>query len=671
VNKSIRIVMMKFILFLTFFMFFTNSTLANDVSPGGAQAVQTDADVDVSTPTSTMEKLMEMSEVQGAKESCALLKSNNENSDASSTKPYRPYKDLGDCIWGNLTDDQKDKISQAVDQEGNQNETDNPNIESTQFENKNFGEFNQAITPEMKAMTDMMVAKIEEGTYGTGEKKNIVGHDTYYEMAKQALGKNLVQATSYLCMNTEIKSARHNLDNKEFVFVFDDKVPTREDDFDLDSASIDDPNLSNQEKWMKRLQNDPDQAAAIYQTCMFQIQDMCYDNVTDVFLRAAKGKINTSEFEGFKSSGSDHVHSYKLDEAEGKVIAHDGASGNNYCKTLKQNSDGTVEVDSSNLCTTGEFSKTKQIACTIARQMKETRSSMKALEIIEKRFNNLKEKGNNTSIAQGEEGEKIELYKSKGEKSINSLTTFSSDELTSGEIEKILTEKKDNFKDCFNMETKQVVGDSDKCAMYIDMNRDQKEQLIAEYLLRRRTLEHKMVSDLDDDMKLKEAVMAQGYTAEQADDLIDIEDGKYIKEQLQKRFALESDAIHQQLLEKMKKSTTSTNGEVKNESKDQAILEDIGEDLANNVPRMKQLIRFNNIMSGFFKIDQNGEEKSNLVPLSVELKTLDDSSELKQRVEAAKPTLTDGSDEGEKGVVGFGTEEVQKMIDINRAPSDQ
>ena len=85
---------------------------------------------------------------------------------------------------------------------------------------------------------------------------------------------------------------------------------------------------------------------------------------------------------------------------------------------------------------------------------------------------------------------------------------------------------------------------------------------------------------------------------------------------------------YQQLIDKMNARTVKKDGEVQ-KTGDQQTLDKINKELTSNVKRMKQLIRFNNIMSGFFEV-KKGAEKNNLVPLNIELATLKDDDRLKR-----------------------------------------
>ena len=659
-NRSIRIVMMKIISFLIFLSLSATSVVAEDVSPGGAQAVRTDADVDVQNPTGGMAELMDHPIVQEAVKACDNLKGNNTQADSNSN-PYEPYGDLGDCIWGNLSAENRQQINEYLEQKEQERGT------NAKFEGKGFGVGGVKVTDEMLKMQEIMAKKIKEGTYGTGEKKNIVAHGNYYTMAEQALGKNLVQAVSYYCMNTDTSlifpppndsTIRPPNDStiRPPMFVFDDE--TFPDDNDVDNLSFDKNIPYHQQFWKKEMEKDPKRVAQFYQMCMTHIQDICYDNVTDTFISMAKGKVDTSKYEQFRSSGSDHKFSFKFDDNDRTDKRHSGSNGNNYCKKLEQD-DGSWTEEGHDKCK-NKYVKSKTIACTIARQMKETRSAMDAIKKIKDRFKNLAE--NSSSAVLENDAQK---YESRDENSINSLTTFSSDELVNADVEGILSAKMDRFKECFNEETGEVVGNNDKCQEFIDLNRSDKEKLIAEYVLRRRSLEVKMEEQFGTEQEVIDAAMEQGYTQEEAKDLYQIEGGKFLKEQLQKRFAAESDAIHQQLLDKMNARTVAKDGEV-TKTGDNATLEKIGKELAGNVGRMKQLIRFNNIMSGFFQVGEGTDAKSNLVPLNVELATIDDNDPLKRSLKDAMPSLTDGSDEGEDGVVGFGAGEVRKILDVKR-----
>lgn len=639
---------MKIFLLFTFVNLLIAQTIGQETSPSGARALPTNADVkqEDSSSSSAMEILMDHPIVKDAEKKCDKIKS--DRSKNGNEGDYQPYRDLGDCIWGELGEEDRENITEFIEQKEKESKSE------TSYEGKDFGVGQVKATEEMQKMTEVITKKLTEGTYGKDEKDNIVAHGTYYQMAEQAFGKNLVMAVSHYCMNTDF--------SKKF-FLFDESQPTQKQLEEDSSLKKDLPYY--QQQWKKKLEENPDEASKYYGLCMIHIQDICFDNVTDVFIRSAKEKkIDTSKYEEFKKSRADHTQSFKYNDKDKKIKAYNVTSGENYCKQVVEGSAGEYQEGISANCMT-KFRDSQKIACTIVRQMKETRSAMDSIKKIQDRFKKLAENNPGAIIANNEK-----MYESKGENSINSLTTFSSDELINADVEGALTAKLDRFKDCYDEDKEEVIGNTDKCKEFLDLNRTDKERLIAEYVLRRRTIENRMEKKFENKDEVLKAAMEQGYSEEEANELYDIEDGKFIKDQLQKRFAAESDAIHQQLIDKMNARTVKKDGEVQ-KTGDQQTLEEIHKELTSNVKRMKQLIRFNNIMSGFFEVGEGEQKKNNLVPLNIELATLKDDDRLKRSLENALPSLTDGSAEDEDGVVGFGAEEVGKLIDIKRTAPEE
>lgn len=645
--------MMKVFL-ITFFAF--ANVYANDVSPGGAQQVDTDSQVEVN---SGMAKLMEHPKVEAAVGECEKVKADNEKAGVSSGA-YAPFKDLGDCIWGHISEADRGDINQFLETQEQERNS------KVGYDGKDLGTEGVQITEEMKALQAAMVKKIEEGTYGTGEKKNVVGHEHYYAMAKNAYGKNLVQAGTYFCMNTRRDSIH---------YIFDDSPSELEEGDDPN-----DPNnankLSAQDKWMKELKGDPKQASQLAQVCMTHIQDICYDNYTDQFIRQVKESgLDASPYESLRrSGGDDHQFSFKKrgNDPGDKDVANATSNGDQYCTHLaRENQQSPLEPIVNSKCS-DDFAKTRRVACTVARQMKENRASIQAIDKITAQFEKIAQ-GGATGIVMQQEGsqeEQLQRFNPDAQNgtSINHLTTFSTKELIDdSEYTAKIEAKQDRFNDCWDAE-KNELKNTDSCEEFVNTDKAERERMIAEFVLRRRTLEVKMAEDFEDEQKLEQAILEQGYSKEEAADLMAIEDGKFIKEQLRKRFAAESDALHNQLLEKMRKDTIK--GSEISKTDDQKLLDDISKDLSSNVNRMRQLIRFNNVVSGYFQIGTGDDARSNLVPLETELTSIDDE-DFKRRINESMPSLTDGSSDENNDDASLDDTTVRDVfLNVKRRPSE-
>ena len=137
---------------------------------------------------------------------------------------------------------------------------------------------------------------------------------------------------------------------------------------------------------MEKAEENPDEASKYYGLCMIHIQDICFDNVTDVFIRSAKGKIDTSwAWKKFKESSASHTQSFKYDDQDKKIKAYNVTNGENYCKQVVEVSKGEYQETTSEDCK-DKFRDSQKIACTIVRQMKETCSAMDSIKKIQDRF---------------------------------------------------------------------------------------------------------------------------------------------------------------------------------------------------------------------------------------------------------------------------------------------
>lgn len=582
-----------------------------DISESGVRAIGGPEESAETSQNSILSRMLEHERVQPAKTAC-----DGKKDDGETTYGDGIYKSYGECIWGHLSAADQELLSEAIKTE-QAKEADANRENTNEYDSLDLGFKRDEVelTPEMQKMQSFMAEKMKKALYGEGDKEKVAGHGNFYKMYKSSLGKNLIQSISAYCMGTDFDLAK---DGRRYLYEKDKLT-------------------ENYEKWENALKetegnNKTVQAVTLWNLCLSHIQFVCLDakppKISSAggiekpdFVRSAANEISYITQADIDRDPNDDITQDKLGQTKS-----DDSAGDSYC----QKDDEDEKVTN---CTRTKFKDARSHACIVYRSMKDTKYALQTIDKITNRLSEVAGGGAGGVIAAagvaGKEENDAELYVSSGENSINAMTTYNSNELIeeSGLAGDYNKAKEEFYSKCFNEESRTIIN-SDECNQYLDTNRSEKENEIAEFLLRKRAMEKKLESDFQDPEKLKKAIRELGYSDEKVAELMEIQDGEFIKKQLRKRMAAETDALHKALVDKMNATTSTEDGSI-SQDKDQDTLAKIGESLSSKTDRMKQLIRFNNIVSGFLEVEnsESGERSKNLLGLQQELGVIDGSGD--------------------------------------------
>lgn len=620
------------LILLTFTLLFGHILLANDTTPGGATATspgaltENEGSVDTGMQVDGLNELVEHELVKPTYESCMeKMATKGENNSSWA------YDSLGDCIWKELPQDTREALAEHIEENDAKEKRDKysgkglSNISADFF----LGDDQSQTKAEMEKLQEFMAEKLDKGMYGENNDK-IVGHSHYYSLYKTAIGKNAIQTMSAYCMGTDFELAN---DHSRFLYI---------------EANLTD----NQKKWQSALAQTKQtqgkdgstkttpKAVALWRSCLTHIASVCEDSHPALIEKdGQKVFISTATRSTYQKTNNDD---------DGK--RQEAANGDGYCGQLSSSNLPGQSISAQTLCK-NKFEAAHPHACTVVNSLKDAKNAIAAIKKITARFRAHSCEGADPNDTSGDDsdcvstGGRIEQdsqnadgsavaqkdrYISEGDQSVSRLATFSSEEIVSesGLKEQFEQADKDFKEKCYDGNR---IIDEDACKKYISTDRNKREAEIAEFLLKRRALEERMAADFDGkdgEKAIKKALVEAGYTDdgtslnEEGENLFKLKTNSgenFAKDQLKRKLAAETDALHQALLKRMNASTSAKDGALDaSNSQDQEALAKIGEALADKTSRMKQLIRFNNIVSGFLEVDGGS---SNLFPLQKEMGT--------------------------------------------------
>ena len=361
----------------------------------------------------TMDKLLAIPEVAKKKEECLEEIKGNSN------------KNLEDCVWDKVKGTPlEDEIAKVIEEsEKKQSKDSQMRYEARQITPLKS---DREKDPAIKALESHLVEKYEKAFYGEkqkGKPKQNVAHGQFYALYKTQLGKNLIGEMSEFCLNSNFNEAGINFDKSiapRKLIIIKKEENDRKDQRDENVKA-----LSKNSQELFRTGGKDGSIQSRYETCVGNIQLMCDNQFID-----DPDKNKTPVPAGYESCTS------------------------------------TTGLETKENC---EY--TRQQACLVVQKMQEVRQNLIATNKITKRLEDL----GKSSVARSFETS-VQNFESKGENSMNSLTTLTSNEAVnaSGFKEASDSQYEKFKKECFatseNDKGEEVAGAEakhcERCAKY-------------------------------------------------------------------------------------------------------------------------------------------------------------------------------------------------------------
>lgn len=241
----------------------------------------------------------------------------------------------------------------------------------------------------------------------------------------------------------------------------------------------------------------------------------------------------------------------------------------------------------------------KNRACVLTNYLKQLRQSLIAADAIDKQ---VKENDNESS---GFALSNVRIYRGEGDDktaSINDLTSLSSNEFVNKSgYSKALSGQQEKIKQC--IESK----DMEQCKEFLSdaSKKAELENALAEYDLQKRLIKSK-VEKMDED-QLRDYLKEEGRTEQEIQRLLASDESiDSLKMEINRNYDAERQAIVDKMKEKIESRTVASDS--KGFETEVTKLEQIQKELAQQGDDYKQLIHYNNIVSGFLSVADSSDK---------------------------------------------------------------
>ncbi|EQC51764.1 hypothetical protein [Bacteriovorax sp. DB6_IX] len=425
--------------------------------------------------------------------------------------------------------------------------------------------------PGLKALQDYYSKKLDEALYGDRTQANYkdklvksertVDQRVFFELQKTQLGKNLVAALSSYC----IEAKNYQIGSSFYATIIPEDKTQRQSQ-----------RKNNLRKLKQLSATGKDlQASQEWSVCLANIQHMCHQPST-VYMMDDSG--NKTPIPGINFS-------------QGSLV-------NECLSQFPQN-----ERDQKRDMCQDDINYSKSRACEVTQYITESRQNIIALDKTIEKYDELRDGKNKGTI---------NFYSgNKSGESIDDLTSITSNEVVSSGYAQAVKTQAEEMDKCLRE------NDEELCKQYLNNNKDEAYRMIAEVKLKQEAVSEKLKNIEDGDTeKIKALLLEEGYTEEDAQQMATI-DG--IKDQINERYDAKKQAIIDQLSAKIE--ATTTKGDNFNMAEDQAKIENLQNELKQKPQEFAELVHFNNIVSGYLKIDNGEEQTQNTASIARELES--------------------------------------------------
>ncbi len=247
-------------------------------------------------------------------------------------------------------------------------------------------------------------------------------------------------------------------------------------------------------------------------------------------------------------------------------------------------------------------------ACLVNRSMRATRQALLEISNIKEAF---KENfgQNHARIDSAVDNTPVKIYDMKDKKTgVDALTTFTSGEVDQSgnsmrkENQDVLT----RFQECAN-EQGEFLGDMEKCAEFLEEDVDKQKKSLAEVSLRTRAIGQK-ISEMEED-EIKKYLKEEGYQDDEVDAMIVQAGGDInkVREKINEHYNNQREALITSLSKQIEQRTIEE-GDIASPTAQKKKLQAIYSELTTRVDDFKNLVHYNNIVSGFLEICSGTEE---------------------------------------------------------------
>jgi len=254
-----------------------------------------------------------------------------------------------------------------------------------------------------------------------------------------------------------------------------------------------------------------------------------------------------------------------------------------------------------------EYSQTR--ACVVTQYIDEARRNLQVVDSTIEGYDKLKATNRNPA--------NISFYStSQKEKTIDDLTSITSKEVLDSGLAKGNQEQLAQIEECIKTKDKEL------CSQFLDSNKEESYAVLAEFKLKQEAALAKLEGIEKDDVEtIKELLLEEGYTEEDAQEMASVED---IKQQIEEKYKAKKDALLRNMADELDKHTIAGKEmDLSNDSTDLKMLKKIEAELKGKTQEFAELVHFNNIVSGYLDTTtgegDDAQKSSNTASLQREL----------------------------------------------------
>ncbi|MCO4795010.1 MAG: hypothetical protein KC493_14940, partial [Bacteriovoracaceae bacterium] len=435
-------------------------------------------------------------------------------------------------------------------------------------------------------------------------------------------------------------------------------------------------NLANMSKTTEKGKN---VANSVWEMCMGKINNVCTEkSVTCSVAKDDKGQCppgkNTNEtkldFDSFYKTAINDVPFSKYQRPDSSSTSLIGAIG----KYIDPNS----RVSQRDFNTEASYQATTGSACKVSQYLKGSRQTLKALEKLTNKLDERNSKGGNVigldlKVCDGKVNkdgckakDSIKEYDSGDkETGIDSLTTMTSKEAVEGSgMKDAQKELADEFKKC------KESGDEETCKKFLATNRKEQEAMLAEYEIRSKAMVGKLekLEKSTGKDEITKYLKEEGYSDEQISSMLENPDKvKKLKTEIKEKYATSRKNLINEMKRKLDGGTTKKDGQI-DVKEDAAAIDTIAAELTDKTSRYRDLVHFNNIVSGYLAIGEGEDAKRNTASLFRELEDVDGSDQAAQTAKdgitqaASEAGISDDREDENKDPASLGVDEINEHI---------
>lgn len=523
-----------------------------DTATPGATAAASDA-VD---ETDRSDQLIENSALDKIIDSDTVVKAEYEK--CLETKKTAPATDIGDCIWKGLDEAKREELSNEL--------AAGEDDQKKEYEGLNINTVKRTKSKAITALESYLEKKLELALYGeersnrgangkAKDKKDIMmDHNVFHRLYKSQLGKNVISSLSSYCIEADPGKS----------YLISESAKDRRDQREENIKLLQSPAIDGKQA-----------GATQWNLCIVNVAPICAKEV----------QVITKE-DGTTANGIN----YKSDTS---VI-------------------GKSDGDDDEKARAKIFKYSNQRACEVVAFIKSAKQSIKAMAIIQKKFE--ENKSNNFGNAKTYDVEK--------------MTTLSSNEFINekGDTEESFAEA--NAAEA--KKAKECIDDiqNPDCTKYFNTDSEGSQKLVDEFSLRSKIQLEKVntkIKDSTDEEGVKKYLTEQGIEESKIADIIQNPDElDKIKKKIAERYKNERTALIDSMNDRLKKKTFATaesegGDQAAADAKNKTTMENIETDLASKTEEYKQLIFFNNVVSSYLQVGSGESATQNTRSRFIEL----------------------------------------------------